>query len=227
MVHDDNQEKDLKKIHLIHGAHSTSQADIWLVERQGKQCVLRDYSKPRPWFLRLLCRWALRRETQVHRLLQGVPGIPEMFEILDRDRYLIEYIEGKPLSTWRETSPGLETIRQLEVIIREMHKRRVAHGDIRNKNILIAPDGRPYLIDFSTAWWGTTWWRRPLFRFYRMLDRQRLAISKVKFAPTLMNEEEKNLVNTPPFYLRLGRFYRHGLYQFIRKGRINSRERSR
>ena len=227
MVHGENQAKDLKKIELIHGAHSTSQADIWLVEWQGKQCVLRDYSKPRPWFLRLLCRWALHREVRVHCLLQGVTGIPEMFEVLDRDRYLIQYIEGKPLSNWREESPGVETIRQLEAIVGEMHKRRVAHGDIRNKNILITPEGRPYLIDFSTAWWGTTWWRRPLYGFYRLLDRQRLARSKMKFAPTDMSEEEKRLAERPPFYLRLGRFYRHGLYRILRKGRINSQERNR
>jgi len=223
-THRDVDSREPKKIRLVHKAHSSTQADIWLVSWNGQDCVLRDYSSPRAWCFRLLCRWAVRREVRVHRLLAGVEGIPRLVAVLDTDHYLIEFIEGKPLSTWRKESPGMEIIRRLGEIVDRMHERGVAHGDIRNKNVLITPDGMPYLVDFSTAWWGTSWWRKPLFRFYRLVDRQRLARTKVKFEPSTLSEEERQLVDNPPFYLRLGRFYRHGIYQAMKRKRGQAEE---
>lgn len=216
----------LSLIRLLHKAHSSSQADIWLVQWGRTQCVLRDYSTPRAWYWRRLCRWAVRREIHVHRLLDGLSGIPRLLAILDQDRYLIEYIDGPPLACQMQP---LDTgfFEHLAQIIVEMHARGVAHGDLRNKNILVGPGQMPNIVDFSTAWWGTSLWRMPLFRLYERLDRRRLALSKAKFLPDLFEDRELYKIKKGPFYIRLGRIYRRFIYSFLsprRRARSAHRE---
>jgi serine/threonine protein kinase len=208
------------RIRLLHQAKTPSQADIWLVEWNGTECVLRDYSAPRGWFWRQLCRWAVRREIRAHNLLDGVTGIPSLLAELDKNRYLIEFIDGPSLDIHRH-SLGPEFFEELARILDAMHKRRVAHGDLRNKNILVGPDGRPYIIDFTTAWRGTSWWRKPFFEFWKYLDRRRFLVSKAKFMPETLSPEEVLLLEERPLYLRLGNFYRRKVYP-----RIASRQHS-
>ncbi len=205
---------EISPIRLLHPAHSPSQADIWLVRWQETECVLRDYSPPRSWYWRLLCRWAVRRELHVHRLLDDLPGIPRLLGVVDQDRYLIEFVDGSPLNN-RNQHLGTGFFDHLEVITRGMHARGVAHGDLRNKNILVGPGQAPFIIDFSTAWWGTSVWRIPLFVFYKSLDRRRLALSKAKFFPEHFQEQELSQLVKGPFYIRLGRFYRRMVYSML------------
>lgn len=201
-------------IRLLHQAHSGSQPDIWLVQWGEIQCVLRDYSSSRLWTWRLLCRWAVRREIHIHRLLDGIPGIPRLLTVLDRDRYLIEYIDGQPLNN-RMHSPGPEFFDCLEGILDAMHTRQVAHGDLRNKNILVGPIQTPYVIDFTTAWWGTALWRVPLLKFYKRLDRRRLALARAKFFPESFTDEDLKGLKQGPVYIRLGRLYRKVIYPVL------------
>lgn len=158
-------------------------------------------------------------------MLEGLSGIPQMIEQLDPDRYLIQYIDGAPLSDRTKRNPPSEDFFQtLKRTLAEMHERGVAHGDFRNKNILIGRDEKPYVIDFSTAWWGTALWRKPLFAFYRNLDNRRFVKSKAKFAAHALTEEEKRLAESDPWYLKVGALYRKGLYQRIRSRRNESDE---
>lgn len=207
-----------ERIELLHQAHSDSQADIWLVGlKSGEQAVLRDYSGERSAPQRLLCRWALKREVKVHALLEGVPGIPRLIQVLDRDRYLMEWIDGAPLSSFKKDRMTVQFFQSLQSTLTEMHRRGVAHGDLRNKNIMVTPDGRPYVIDFSTAWWGTSFWRKPLFHFMRDIDLRRLAKSKAKFCPESLSDLEKRNLRVIPWYHRFGRLYRHRIYPKIMK----------
>lgn len=204
-------DNEIRRIRLIHEAHSPSQADIWLVEWQGRECVLRDYSKPRHFYWRFICRWAVRREIKAHQLLDGIDGIPRLLKVINRDSYLIEYIPGSSLH-FRKHQPAAEFFDKLGWIVGQMHSHQVAHGDFRNKNILVGPDDSPYVIDFTTAWWGTTWWRKPLFRFLCRLDDRRLAVSRAHFLPEQFTEEELDRIATGPFYIRIGKFYRKKIY---------------
>ncbi len=208
-----SRDDGFEKISVIHQAQSETQADIWLVRpTRGDTVVLRDYSGRKNWIVRRLCRWALKREVRVHRLLQGMVGIPHLIQVLDRDRYLIEWVEGNPLSSYKKVEMPAPFFQDLESILSEMHSRKVAHGDLRNKNIMVTPDGKPVVIDFSTAWWGTSPWRIPFFKFLRTLDLRRLAKSKEKFCPSMLTEAEIELLAHTPWYHRFGRLYRHGLY---------------
>ena len=206
--------EEISPIRLLHQAHSPSQADIWLVQWDQIQCVLRDYSAPRAWYWQRLCRWAVRREIHVHRMLDGLPGIPRLLAVVDQDRYLIEFVDGSPLNN-RLHQPEAGFFDRLEEITAGLHARGVAHGDLRNKNILVGPDQAPFIIDFSTAWWGTSFWRSPLFEFYKRLDRRRLALARAKFFPEVFQAKDLRKIRKGPFYIRLGRFYRKSIYAFI------------
>lgn len=215
-------ESRVREIRILHRARSHSQADIKLVEKDGQTYVMRDYSGPRPLVFHWLCRWAVRRELKVHRLLEGVRGIPELVEVLDENRYLIEFVRGRSLAEVSNSPLGPEFFERLSRVVRSIHERGVAHGDLRNKNILVREDGEPYLIDFSTAWWSFPFWRKPLFLLCKQLDQRRLAKSKSRLAPEALTEEEVHLLHREPWYLRVGHLYRHGLYRLLRKHKRNN-----
>jgi len=206
----------IREVRLIHKAHSRTQADIRLVEVDGRRFALRDYSAPRGPVYRALCRWAIRREVRTLELLRDVRGIPALVRVLDPYRYLMEFVDGPTLKRPSDV-PSPEFYRDLTDIVRAMHERGVAHGDLRNKNVLIDREGNPHVVDFSTAWWGTSLWRRPLFGFYRRLDLRRLARSKEKMLPGALTEEDRRLLAWDPLYLRIGRLYRRGIYPLVRK----------
>ncbi|MCA9433291.1 MAG: phosphotransferase [Candidatus Omnitrophica bacterium] len=216
-------EPSYEKLSLIHRARSKTQADIWLVAiHPGEKAVLRDYSGEKHFLMRQLCRWALKREVHVHRLLEGVRGIPRLVAVLDRDRYLIEWIDGQPLSSFKKVQMPAPFFSDLENVMAEMHSRGVAHGDLRNRNIMVTSEGRPMVIDFSTAWWRTPLWRRPIFQFFKRLDDRRLAKSKQKFCPETLNEMEEKILESDPWYHRVGSIYRHWIYPKV-KGREEKR----
>lgn len=204
----------LEKIRLIHPGRANSQADIWLVKWRGETCVLRDYSGVRPRFWRWICRWAAAREVRAHRILEGIAGVPGLIEVLDGERYLIEFVDGEALNR-TALHPDAGFFDQLKGTLQSMHARRVAHSDLRNSNILVGPGLTPHVIDLTTAWWGTSWWRLPLFWFLLRIDQRRFAISKARFCPESLDEAEKRLVNRRPLYVRIGRIYRKKIYPML------------
>lgn len=97
-------------------------------------------------------RWMIRREYEVYRRLEGIPGVPRCFGMFE-DRLLLEFIEGHPL---RLSAGELENHERffsaLLEILQAIHRAGVAHSDMKRKdNILVTPAGMPYLIDFGSA----------------------------------------------------------------------------
>lgn len=99
------------------------------------------------WFNRRM----LRREYGIYRHLDGVAGVPHCFGFF-LDRYLV--LERVDADTLRNASVAdRETfLREMLSIIRAVHARGVAHGDLKRKdNVLVTRDSRPYLIDFGVS----------------------------------------------------------------------------
>ncbi len=68
----------------------------------------------------------------------------------------MEYIDGRPLTTWLEQErPDLQRRIQLFLdlcpAVSYAHSRLVVHRDIKPDNILVDHDGRPHLLDFGIA----------------------------------------------------------------------------
>lgn len=96
-------------------------------------------------------RWMLRREHGAYRRLGDFPGAPRCYGLL-RGRYLVlDYIEGVPL---RQAEIG-DRRRFFDALLRyieELHRRGVAHADLKRRdNLLVLEGQRPCLVDFGAA----------------------------------------------------------------------------
>lgn len=95
-------------------------------------------------------RW-LRKEYAVYKRLAEFSGSPRCHGLL-RGRYLIlEYVDGVPLRRAEITDRGAFFDRLLEHI-KDLHRRGVAHADLkRQDNLLVVGGQAPCLIDFGAA----------------------------------------------------------------------------
>ena len=75
----------------------------------------------------------------------------------DGQRYFAtQFIEGRPLTVWLDNSPldfnfALSILHQIAAGLDYVHRNDVVHRDIKPENILITPEGKSYLVDFSVA----------------------------------------------------------------------------
>ncbi len=102
---------------------------------------------------RMLRRAMIRREYRVYQCLEGIAGIPVCHGLRDGNDLILEYIEGPSLREVAKELPDRETFYSaLLQLVLAMHQAGVAHADMKRKdNILVSPDGQPYLIDFGSA----------------------------------------------------------------------------
>lgn len=121
------------------------------VVHDGRPAVMKDFRTKNVLTRRILAPALVRREFAILRHLEGVPGIPRAYAIVDRAALVTEYVEGKHIGKFAPGSLPDEMFRRLAETVAAMHARGVAHLDLRQKkNILIAAD-RPYVVDFTNA----------------------------------------------------------------------------
>lgn len=138
-------------------------SDASTVSLPGYQASIRIYQGPAgdfaikepsgSWLRGTISRAAIRREADVYRRLQGIPGIPTCFGCLD-DRYLVlEHVPGDTLHALQDELANRDKFfKRLLDTLRMMHDAGVAHGDLKRKrNILVGPGEQPYVIDFGIA----------------------------------------------------------------------------
>ncbi|MDZ7791305.1 MAG: hypothetical protein U5L08_12600 [Xanthomonadales bacterium] len=118
-------------------------------------------------------RFSLRREFQAYRRVEGVPGFPRCFGLFGGCHMAVEYVDGALLKHTTPADPE-HFFDRLRQTITAMHERGVAHGDLKSrKNVMVADDGRPVIIDLGTAIVRKAGWRplnRWLFVYLRQID---------------------------------------------------------
>lgn len=95
----------------------------------------------------------IKRELRALERLQGIQGIPEKPFLLDSFALCYVFIPGTNLKIARKIKKiGHDYFIALEKLVQEMHDRNVVHLDIRYmRNILVADDGKPALLDFQSS----------------------------------------------------------------------------
>ena len=94
-------------------------------------------------------RWTLAREARAYLRLNGVPGIARFHGFIDRRWLVLDHVESRP---FRDAQVPPDFFDRLLALLHEMHRRGVAHGDLKRKaNLMIDPAGRPVLFDFGAA----------------------------------------------------------------------------
>ena len=125
------------------------QGKVYLYQDEHHRLVIKTASGP-GLVKRIRQSW-LRKEHEVYRRLSGFAGSPRCYGLL-RDRYLVlEYIDGIPFRSAKIADAPAFFDRLFE-LIQELHRRGVAHADLKRKDNLLVVEGRtPYLIDFGAA----------------------------------------------------------------------------
>ena len=136
-------------------------------------------------------------EEAVYRCLAGVEGVPRWLGRVGELGYAIEHIRGRPLDHPPAPPPGF--FDRLRRIFDAIHARGVAYGDANKRsNILIAPDGGPFLIDYQLALRRRDDWPWPLRAVVGALvgyiagrDLYHLCKHKRRIAPREMTAQEE------------------------------------
>jgi len=125
------------------------QGDILATEIDGLKMAVKTVHGRGP--VRWIRRWMLTREHRAYERLAGVVGVPRCFGLVGGEFLLLERVAAEPyrVAQIHERDHFYE---RLLTLIRDLHDRGVAHGDIKGKNnVLVGPDEQPYLVDFGAS----------------------------------------------------------------------------
>lgn len=125
------------------------QANVYLYQDRNHRLIIKAASGF--GLARRIRRSWLRKEYEVYNRLSDFPGSPRCHGLL-RDRYLVlEYVDGDSFRNAKIDDARAFFDRLLE-LIQELHRRGIAHADLKRKDNLLVVNGRtPYLIDFGAA----------------------------------------------------------------------------
>jgi predicted Ser/Thr protein kinase len=162
----------------------------------GQACIAKDTRWMPPLWRLVAGRPTLKREEKALRALEGIDGVPLFVARPDADALVMTQVPGTSAFDLGEVPLSEATVRRLESLVIELHRRGVTHGDLHRDNILV--DGeRVYLVDWATSCaWGTAprnfkaWMRGECER----LDSRAVAKFKLRHAPHLLSEGERRLL---------------------------------
>jgi serine/threonine-protein kinase len=82
----------------------------------------------------------------------NIVAIHRVEEVKGRPFIVMQYVEGKPLNRVRlHPREALEALRTVALAVHYAHEQGVIHRDLKPGNIMIAADGRPFVLDFGLA----------------------------------------------------------------------------
>jgi len=126
--------------------------DVLLVEAGGARVVVKDFAPRAAWVRATLGRWITAREARAWRALVGHPAVPRFLGSVDALAFAVEYRPGRRMSRKLAGRVPGDFPRRLAEAVEEMHRRGVAHLDLRHRsNVMVDEAGRPVLIDFGSA----------------------------------------------------------------------------
>ena len=171
---------------------------------RGRPAIIKDYRTKHPLTRSLFAPSMVRREFEILKKLEGVSGVPRPYAILDGVALAMEYIEGRTLGKYLAGDLPVRVFDSLCGLVRDMHRRGVAHLDLRQKkNILITPDLQPYLIDFVTAVApGPGSLLRPFLPALQRVDETGLLKFKRRNFPDLLTDADRGALRRHRFWRR-------------------------
>lgn len=195
---------------------------VELIAPDGVRFVMKDWSSRSLIFRYTWCRVAAAREIRTYEALRGMQGVPQLICRLGSLGFIMEWLDARPLPRSAMADLlGMEFFRKLDEILDEMHRRGVAHGDLRRRNILRGVDGNPKIIDFETAVHAKhSNDGGKLFRAVRDIDRITVLKIRARYFPESLSPEERERLDQVPWHLAAGRVVRKRMYApFTKKGR--------
>ena len=171
------------KTHRILREHSNTRPNLWLVEENGINAVVKDYSKNGFFFRNTIGRFLIWREKKVYKKLKNVKNVPVLYRVIDGLALVLEEIPGATLGKFDESRKLSENFfQELRDVMKDVHAHGIAHCDLKTaSNVILNCEGKPYVVD-----WAASISSRE-FRFYpfnliyrRFIEDDLLAIIKLQ-----------------------------------------------
>src|SRR5699024_6354744 len=83
-------------------AGGATEPEVALIERDGRQAILKDYGRTPGWFGRCIAPILIWREATALSRLADVRGVPRLYRRIDRRALLMEYLPARP---WAQARP--------------------------------------------------------------------------------------------------------------------------
>ena len=174
-----------------------TRGDVLLLEVEGKNAVLKDYSNSGKGFRLFVAPFLVYREIKTLRVLQNVDGIPGVVRKVSNVAFLMEYLPAERIRFVREQLNWQEFISKTEYLVEKLHEQGVVHGDLRNAtNILVDSQQNPVFVDFVSAvhrGHPLNLFSFVLFKLCLRIDQGAMYKLKNKYAPELIDEVEREL----------------------------------
>lgn len=176
---------------------------VHAVTLDGTACIVKDVHEVPAWS-RWLARWLMGRELRILRALQGIEGLPQLLDEVDRDAFALAVLPGEPLTPAAFEQHPQALAAGLRRIIAAMHERGVYHLDLRQRQNILVDGEQVAIVDFGAAWKPsvlTRWLFAPVFRW---VDRQAVLKYVARHAPQDLSYDEARAVLR---FLRLRRWW--------------------
>ena len=125
------------------------QGHVYFFNENGKRLVIKTASGRGP--MRWLRCYMLRNEFKAYSRLAGLRGCPRCYGLIGGRYLVLEYLAGQSLRH-AEAEDRTKYYAELFCLIEELHRRGVAHFDLKRKhNLMVLPEGSPGIVDFGVA----------------------------------------------------------------------------
>jgi len=175
--------------------------DLTLSDIHGQKVVVKDFRRSAPLFSFLIGPILVHREKAALIRLTGVKGVPQFAGGIDRHAFAMSYTPGTSLDKLENVSLSNGFFDKLTEIVDEMHKKGVAHCDLRSRgNVILGEDGLPYVVDFAACVLkgrGLNPFINWLFARFCEADENAILRIKQRLAPELITDDERDILARP------------------------------
>jgi hypothetical protein len=158
-----------------------TKADIFVYRVGEDTLALKDYSG-RPWLVRqTLGRVLVRRECAAYAAAGGLNGLAPFRGQAGPFALALAWIDARELASFPVAEVPAELFDRLEALVRSLHGRGVALGDLHHRDVLVDPTGEVHIVDLATAWTlGAHPGRLRRAVFERLCEQDRIAAARLR-----------------------------------------------
>jgi len=179
----------------VYPSVSLGKPDFKLIQKDSRRAIVKDYRRT-PFFFRCtIGAWLIGREYKFHRKLDGIKGVPRIYQKLDRYANVFEYVDARPIQRDDHHITGDRFFEKLKERIALIHTRGVVHLDLSHKgNILVSRDRQPVIIDFNSGFYVGNGFigRKILFPLLKKIDYYGILKLKKRLSPDALTPDEES-----------------------------------
>lgn len=171
---------DAQRHYLQPSSKGLFKADVYITRlTTGEEVVCKDYSRFAGKLLAgAMAKWMVRHEFSILQQLNDWPNSPSVYAVDSPFMLVQERVRGHELGSQDVHEPRL-LWQTLFLTLIQLHQQGIAHNDIRHTNIIVRDDGKPILIDFTTACrLPNVWLLRRIMLWMRLFDLRHLLKAK-------------------------------------------------